>query len=151
MKCLNVFGSKLLWGVVIGLCCGLWLISSLFEFFEMGSTSMEPYIIGQGNPPTHRGDEVLILKRFYQPLHLGDLVLLTIGGSDPTPTIRRVAGISGDAVPDPEQTDSTVVKVPDGYYFLLGGTTNALDSRQLGLFSSAQISGKVIWVKHSSR
>ena len=119
------------------------------RLYEMTSTSMEPTIIGQGNPPTHHGDYVIISKAVHHPLSRGDLVLVSLRGirGPLVTTIRRVAGAPGDLVPDLKETNSTVA-VTLGYYYLLADATNALDSRQLGLFSHTQIDGKVLFVIH---
>ncbi len=142
MKNLSFIKSKLFWGILIGVsCAGFLLISSQFRLIEMASTSMEPTITGQGNPPVRHGDEVLILKHFYHPLNRGDLVLVMIDNFNGTSaTVRRVTGVSGDVNPDSTQP------IPNGYYYLLGDSTNAIDSRQLGLVSNTKIQGKVVWI-----
>jgi len=121
----------------------------LFTMEEMQTTSMEPTIRGQGDPPGHHGDEVLILNCFYRPLKKGDLVVVTMtGGNPPITTIRRVAGTPGDPIPGYEGVNNPP-EIGDGHYYLLGESTNAIDSRQLGLFGKEQITGKVLYVIHS--
>jgi hypothetical protein len=63
-------------------------------------------------------------------------------------TIRRISLIPGDVLRNSEATN-IINKIPDGFYYLLGDSTNAIDSRQLGLFSYGEVRGKVVMIIRS--
>ena len=121
---------------------------SQLRLYEMGSGSMEPVIHGHVPSSPTSGDVVLISKLFDpQRLQKNDLVFVsfvTTNGMH-VRTIRRVAGIARDSYLHPSKTNE-VLQIPDGFVYLLAESTNGIDSRQLGLFRSSQIEGKVLHV-----
>jgi hypothetical protein len=143
----NVFRSIWLWrALVIGICSCAGFLIITYQFIglvKMDSTSMDSTEeISKGLLSIKKDDAALILKHFRHPLLNGDLVVVTYNNSrdnKPVTTVRRIAGVPGD-------TTKNGVTIQDGYYYLLGDSTNAIDSRQLGLFRYAQVSGKVVWV-----
>jgi signal peptidase I len=109
------------------------ILFSGFSLKEMGSTSMQPLIMGKGEPPSHAGDLIVIAKWFrIASLRTGDLVIVDI----PTPTgcvhtVRRI-----------EQQPDT----PTGQFYLRAESDNGIDSRQFGPLPASDIHGRVIWI-----
>jgi signal peptidase I len=136
--------SKCLWIILfVGFCLGVLFLSNRFQYVRMDSNSMDSDVVDPGNLAIRSGDRAIVSKRIHNPLHKGDLVLVKIDcGGTSVQTIRRIAGVPGDTVPALGGTNS-ILKVPDRYYYLLGDSLTALDSRQLGMFSYTQILGKV--------
>ena len=109
------------------------VLFSGFSVMEMGSTSMQPVIAGQGAPPSRAGDLVVVAKRFrVASLHTGDLVVVDI----PTPTgrVRTVRRIE-------QQSDT-----PAGQFCVRAESDNGIDSRQFGPLPASDIHGRVIWI-----
>jgi signal peptidase I len=109
------------------------VLFSGFSMMEMGSTSMQPVIAGQGAPPSRDGDLVVVAKWFrVTSLRTGDLVVVDI----PTPTgrVRTVRRI--------EQQPDT----PLGRFYLKAESDNGIDSRQFGSLPASDIHGRVIWI-----
>ena len=94
---------------------------------------MQPVIAGQGAPPSHVGD-LLVITRWFRvaSLRTGDLVTVDI----PTPTgrVRTVRRI--------EQQPDT----PVGQYFVRAVSDSGIDSRQFGPLPASNIYGRVIWI-----
>ena len=142
MKKRNIQVSFALFIICSFLCVFFW---KQFQLFEMSSTSMEPTIIGDGIPPTHSGNLVLIYKRINHPLKRNDLVLVVLDTKSWVETIRRIALIPGDDLTNSESA-KVFGKVPVGFYYVIGDSTNAIDSRQVGLIKYNQVFGKVVWI-----
>lgn len=124
---------------------GLAIVAGQLRLVSMTSTSMEPSNPMKG-ASIHQGDLALVASALRDVRRRGTLVVvnLDIPGRRIT-TIRRVAAVPGDPVPGASETNGPTT-IPAGYYYLLGDSTNALDSRQLGLVSGDQISGRVLLV-----
>lgn len=104
-----------------------------FSIGEMGSTSMEPAIRGQGVPPSGRGDHILILTtfRFGAPKE-GDLVVVEIPTpAGPVETVRRIVRI--------ERSD-------DLRFFVESLDPMGIDSRHFGSLPTQKLKGKVLHV-----
>ncbi len=115
-------------GVVVAV-----ILFSGFSVMEMGSTSMQPVISGQGAPPSRAGDLVVIAKWFrVASLRTGDLVAVDI----PTPTgrVRTVRRI--------EQQPDTLA----GQFYVRAASESGIDSRQFGPLPASDIHGRVIWI-----
>lgn len=109
------------------------VLFSGFSFIEMGSTSMEPLIGGQGSPPSRRGDTIVVAKWFrVASLRPGDLVVVDI----PTPTgrVRTVRRVERRA------------DAPVGCFYLRAESDNGIDSRYFGPLPGSDIKGKVVAV-----
>ena len=111
----------------------VWLLSLRFSVMEMGSTSMQPLVAGQGAPPSRIGDFVVVAKWFrVASLRTGDLVTVDI----PTPTgrVRTVRRI--------EQQPDT----PAGQFYVRAANDSGIDSRQFGPLPASDIHGRVVWI-----
>jgi hypothetical protein len=124
---------------------GLAIVAGQLHLVSMNSTSMEPNKPMKG-ASIHQGDLALVANALWDVRRRGTLVVvnLNIFGRRVT-TIRRIAAVPGDHVPNASETNG-LTTIPAGYFYLLGDSTNALDSRQLGLVSGDQISGRVLLV-----
>jgi len=120
--------------VPLAVCAVVIVVSfSGFSVMEMGSTSMQPVIAGQGAPPSHAGD-LLVVTRWFRvaSLRTGDLVTVDI----PTPmgrvrTVRRI-----------EQQPDT----PAGRFYFRAASDSGIDSRQFGPLPASDIRGRVVWI-----
>lgn len=136
MNSLGLARSRKFWLLLIVVIVGALLgVLTQFQICEMVSPSMEPTI--------HQGQWLIILKHFRRPLRRDDLVWVRLDAS--TTTIRRIKGVPGDIIPNAKWTNQSP-KIREGYYYLSGDSTNALDSKELGLFKNSQISGLVVKV-----
>jgi type IV secretory pathway protease TraF len=120
-------------------------IAAQMHLVSMNSTSMEPSKPIKG-ASIHQGNLALVANALWEVRRRGALVVvsLNISGRQVT-TIRRIAAVPGDHVPNTSKTNG-LDTIPIGYYYLLGDSTNALDSRQLGPVAASQISGRVLFV-----
>src|SRR5438046_2613058 len=67
----------------------------------------------------------------------GGLVLVELSNEGQRiKTIRRVVAIPGDPIPDSTGITAPRHVVPAGYYYLVAESTNALDSRTMGVLSA---------------
>ena len=108
-----------------------------FYIMEMGSTSMQPLISGQGDPPSHSGDFVVVARYFRTgSLRTGDLVVVDV----PTPTgrVRTVRQI--------QQQPNT----PAGQFYVRAIAEGGIDSRQFGPLLRHEIRGRVVWIHKRS-
>jgi signal peptidase I len=111
----------------------VWLLSLRFSVMEMGSTSMQPLIAGQGAPPSRIGDFVVVAKWFrVASLRTGDLVVVNIPSS--TGRVRTLRKI--------EQQPDT----PAGQFYVRAVTDIGIDSRQFGPLKASNIYGRVIYI-----
>jgi signal peptidase I len=107
---------------------------------------MDSNLAHPGELVIQKGNGAIISKWIRNSLHKGDLTLVRFERDGRfIPTVRRVTGVPGDVVSNVSGTITTV-RIPDGYYYLSGDSVTALDSKQLGLFRSSQLLGKVIVV-----
>ena len=109
------------------------VLFSSFSVMEMGSTSMQPVIAGQGAPPSHAGGLVVVAKWFsVASLRNGDLVVVDI--PMPTGRVRTVRRI--------EQQPET----PAGQFYVSAENDGGIDSRQFGPLPASDIHGRIIWI-----
>ncbi|MBC8065142.1 MAG: signal peptidase I [Chlorobia bacterium] len=126
---------------------------------------VQPYrpvvLVGNSMNPTYQNQEWAIATTDVQTLAVGDIVV--IQGAD-SPIVKRIAHLPGGWVryvrfgnewmfadtktkelKHPERFPFKMVRVPEGYVFVLGDNPIAsIDSRQLGVLPIASIKSKLV-------
>lgn len=149
---------------LFGLTVGAAVRSFAWYPLRITSNSMLPTVVA--------GDWVVIAPRrpgSEAPVERGDIVLFTFPFGGDGRAIKRVVAVPGDvvAIAGPnvvlvngefvvhgpperganetgERSPDTTVRVPEGYYFILGdNVTSSVDSRTLGLLPQTEVLGKV--------
>lgn len=99
--------------------------------------------------PTIKENSLVIICRFYYRLlwkkpSLNDIIIFR--DSSGSRLIKRICGLPGDKINYRDNRLKEYREIPDGYYLVLGDNyESSRDSRHIGLISTTQIEGKVIF------
>jgi signal peptidase I len=104
------------------------------------------HVLGRSMLPSLRhGDRVLARRGAGAGLRVGTVAVLRPPGDQSRLVIKRVAALSGDAIPGPVRpVVSGVSIVPSGMLVVLGDNPLGTDSRHWGFVPRAEVVGRVV-------